>query len=534
MSSHYSHTSQNNAPTSFTIDTFSSQDFVLKDFIETLTKDAMPAARTSGGTTLSKEAFDPKPLIRSFENSLKNLQLISKAVETREAQLRADVRRAEADHNKTISSLKRDLNKAVSRYNQLESSLNSVSNEFRDTVSSLDARNGRGGHDAVKIGEKLEVVDKQRQRMIDAKFLIQCWLEVTNEGTLSTLEGRRRLAGSKEKIRCAQTAWQLLRICPQIEDKDRRQGPDDGGTMSPPSRERRQSNPLPEPRAVIEDFLGVLEEDLLGQFNIHYRDQDFPRVWECAKALRDFNNGTNVITTFLNQHRFFLEYQHPDPNEQIGDDAFRDKLANPDPDCEYSFIDPILRDLVDSAQAVLQEEAITIKKAFPYPDEVMVRLIIRIFQESIQKRLGFVLEKAADISTLAFLRSLQASRNYISSMVETLKVHGLIDHPESTSAHITTILDQQLDELFGPYLINSFYLDREKKNLEELFQSLLFKFMIYHVSLLSRLGTVLYRLDVLSMFLPSPSPTNIHAIYSHGGREILPAISLLLADRATT
>ena len=52
-----------------------------------------------------------------------------------------------------------------------------------------------------------------------------------------------------------------------------------------------------------------------------------------------------------------------------------------------------------------------------------------IFQ--IQQRLEMVLDKANTLSSLAFLRSLQAARTYIGGLVDDLKAHGLTEHPES-------------------------------------------------------------------------------------------------------
>lgn len=100
----------------------------------------------------------------------------------------------------------------------------------------------------------------------------------------------------------------------------------------------------------------------------------------------------------------------------------------------------------------------------------------------IQQRLELFLNQANSISSLAFLRSLQAARSYISSLVEDLKSHGLTEHPEPASIQTAAMLDQQLEDLFVPYLVGSSYIEREKRNLEELYSSLLLKFTIYHVS----------------------------------------------------
>jgi exocyst complex component 5 len=93
-----------------------------------------------------------------------------------------------------------------------------------------------------------------------------------------------------------------------------------------------------------------------------------------------------------------------------------------------------------------------------------------------------VLDKANTISSLAFLRSLQAARSYINALVDDLKAHGLTEHPDPISSQSNITLDQQLDDLFVPYLVGSSYIDREKKSLEELYSSLLFKFTLFHVS----------------------------------------------------
>jgi hypothetical protein len=75
---------------------------------------------------------------------------------------------------------------------------------------------------------------------------------------------------------------------------------------------------------------------------------------------------------------------------------------------------------------------------------------------------------------------LHSSRSYISSLVEDLKMHGLTEHPEPCSAQISQTLDQQIEELFVPYLVGNSYIERERKSLEETYSSLLFKFTIYH------------------------------------------------------
>lgn len=48
----------------FTLENFSNKDFIVRDFIEELAESAVPVNRRSGP---ANQAFDPKPLIRTFE-----------------------------------------------------------------------------------------------------------------------------------------------------------------------------------------------------------------------------------------------------------------------------------------------------------------------------------------------------------------------------------------------------------------------------------------------------------------------------------
>ncbi|KAF2480491.1 exocyst complex component Sec10-like protein [Neohortaea acidophila] len=464
----------------FTLDTFSSKDFIVKDFVESLSDAATSTRRSGQGLSSTNayqanQAFDPKPLIRTFESALSRLKTLSEDLESRENELSGSVRRAEGQHNSNVKSRERELEKAIDSFQRLE--------------RTLDGDGDVGGNAAMRIGERLEELDRQRQRAQDAKFILHCWLEVSERGDLSTLEDVRKTGGGDGKVRCAHIARQLLRISQRI-------GPQVDGSSAPQtngvhfangtngdSRDRSPGGNLRRkdgktPREVIEKFLEMLEKDLLRSFDEFYRRQNFDGMRECATALRDFSDGNSVISLFVNQHQFFIDRSQLVTEELTTDTDTWDRLA--DPDVDPPGVEPSLQSLIDEVKMVAQEESFIIKRAFPYYDEVLARFIQRVFQQSIQQRLEMVLNKADDVSSLAFLRSLQASRSYIAALVEDLKAHGLTEHPEPVSSVIAAVLDQQLDELFIPYFTGSSYIEREKRNLSELCEGLLFKFTLYH------------------------------------------------------
>ncbi|KID87024.1 exocyst complex component Sec10 [Metarhizium guizhouense ARSEF 977] len=454
---------------SFTLDNFSNKDFIVRDFVDSLADSAVPANRRSGPAAA---AFDPKPLIRTFENALSQLALLGDELQEKESEILSQVRRAEIQHDQTLDTLGRTLDQSMSSFEALDGSLgqNSASN-----APEAGGRTDGGGSVAVQIGEKLEELDRKRRRAQDTMFLIQCWTELSESGLLSSLEDIRLQGGSENKIRCAVIARQLMRMSQQLDPLSWTSSNSQRNSSTPSGQngETKSHNT----REILEKFCESLEQDLLEQFNNSYRHQNFDDMMECSKVLYDFNGGASVIAVFVNQHQFFID------RDQLNDEAIADGetwevLA--DPDSDPPGVDPGLQSLVDEVKIVMQEESFIIKRAFPYYETVLIKFIQRVFQQSIQQRLEKVLGKAETVSTLAFLRSLHSSRSYISSLVEDLKTHGLTEHPDACSGQIAQTLDQQMDELFIPYLVGSSYIERERKSLEEMYSSLLFKFNMYH------------------------------------------------------
>ncbi|APA05891.1 hypothetical protein SS1G_01717 [Sclerotinia sclerotiorum 1980 UF-70] len=456
---------------SFTLENFSNKDFIVRDFVEELSESAIPINRRSGP---AQPAFDAKPFIRTFESALQQLATLSDELEEKETDLLTSVRRAEIQHDQTLDTLGRKLDESIDSFESLDITLNNP-NGTNGTTMDRYGRPEAGGNIAVQIGERLEDLDKQRRRAMDANFLIQCWVEVSENGSLISLEDMtRRQGGGENKVRSAVIARQLMRMSQRLDPASWANGSKKVNGVTNGAGGNKGHNT----REIIEKFSETLEKDLLKQFDNSYRRQNFDDMLECAKVLHDFNGGSSVIGTFVNQHQFFIDRSQLIAEEVTTDNETWEILA--DPDSEPPGVEPSLQSLIDEIRAVMQEESFIIKRAFPFYEVVLIKFIQRIFQQSIQQRLEMVLEKADTISSLAFLRSLHASRTYINSLIEDLKAHGLTEHPEPCTAQTAQSLDQQLDELFVPYLVGNSYIDRERRSLEELFSSLLFKFTIYH------------------------------------------------------
>ncbi|RKF55554.1 Exocyst complex component SEC10 [Golovinomyces cichoracearum] len=455
---------------SFTLDKFSSKDFIVQDFVEELAESFTPSNRRSGP---GFQAFDPKPLIRTFENAMSQLESLLDELGGREAELLASVRRAETTHNQNLETLGRKLGQSIETFESLDISLN---NPTTVTYNNRNEKN-EGGNIAVQIGERLEDLDKQRRRALDANFLIKCWLEVSETGQITSLESMMQRQGSGEnKMRCAVIARQLMKMSQTLDSSSWVQAERSNNTNG--TVVEKNGNCGHNTREIIEKFSETLEKELLKQFDDSYRKKNYSEMLECAKVMHDFNGGSSIIALFVNQHQFFIDKNQLITEELTTDNEIWEKLADPDQDPPG--VEPSLQYLINEIRIVMQNESYVIKRAFPYYELVLIKFIQRVFQQSIQQRLEMVLDKANSISSLAYLRSLHASRSYITNLIEDLKAHGLTEHPEPCSAQTSLSLDQQLDELFVPYLVGNSYIERERKSLIELISSLLFKYTIYH------------------------------------------------------
>lgn len=188
---------------------------------------------------------------------------------TRETELLTGVRRAELQHSQTLESLGRKLDQSIDAFQSLDISLGQTNgNANRD--SSFEA----GGNVAVRIGEKLEELDQQSRRALDAKFLIQCWIELSEAGELTSLENIRRHGGGEGKVRCAALVRQLTRISQKLDASSWNQANENRRTMNGINGMNGTGH-RHNTREIIEKFAETLEQDLLTQFDDFYRRQNF-------------------------------------------------------------------------------------------------------------------------------------------------------------------------------------------------------------------------------------------------------------------
>ncbi|ODQ68475.1 hypothetical protein NADFUDRAFT_81429 [Nadsonia fulvescens var. elongata DSM 6958] len=471
------------------------QEFTAKDFVEKLSQnhsdsiggnpeliegrkslgnDDNSFSRSNGDDSGSHEshlaALDPKPYIRTFEFALQELQRLRLDTTLREQNLEKEAKSLELDYSQTVVNL--------------SGNFDNIYSEFKY----LDTRVDRLASSTAEVGKYLEEVDFFKKRSSETHFISKCFLSYVETKRCDELDRLWNSDSPQDKMKCADTVRQLLIISKKIVIAD-----------------------IDAVRSSIERMAETLEKELLNLFDDAYRGDDpnkFLIMKYCASILTDFNGGNSVIQVFVNQHPFFIVKEKILDSASVANtNSSLSTLANPDTD--LSIIDDMATKLVEEIGTTMREETVYISLVFnKNPQEVILVFLERMFAQSIEERMESFLTSADSVSSLAYIRCLNAGYNAVSALVEELKVFFNEKNLDNDGA-ISLVLDQYFNDVFVPYIDNDNYLEREKKSIQEIIQNYLWSFQQnYNHTKLSREQSIFSRFtssgDLLSGSPVSP------------------------------
>lgn len=384
-------------------------------------------------------AFDPKPFIRTFESVLEELHLLKTRVQEQCNELESSTQSAELEYKRNITDLHGAFDDVYRSYDSLES------------------RIGEVGKTAIRIGEQLETIDKERSKASESRDIIEYFMEF-QDGNTERLDALRQ-GGEEGQLKTAIISRRLNAVAKEV-DNDK------------------------EARVAIEKFCESFEKEILGDFNKAYEEGD-PRIMaHCAKVLFEFNGGASCVQIYVNQHEFFMSNMKLEEADQMRDSEDNADLSNPNllpPEVDTSLVK-----LYDDIRITVRREAGIISSVFPQPATVMQVLLQRVFAQSIQDHIESLLTKSKRYSHLAYLRTLASTHAETKRLIENLKfycdkevslkdaadVNGLV-----TSASPDETLDRCMDDLFVPYTEGDRYVKKEIENLSELFGKIVSEFL---------------------------------------------------------
>ncbi|GAA5978973.1 hypothetical protein JCM10908_002753 [Rhodotorula pacifica] len=460
--------------TPISLETFQSTSFDVSQFVTQLMDDNVRRTKDSTGSSTSGGGFDPSPHIRTLESALAQLLPLRKSNAQKTSELERAVAVAERAYRSDVRGAKAGFETVNTQFQALDSKIMSV------------------GRTAVRIGEQLESIDRLRQRGSEAHDLILYYNEFA-AGDTSRLEQMRKEGGREGRQKVAVAARRLLSLSKEVEGVE-------GADRT---------------RETIERYCERFEKEMLRLFDRYYRKGDPKAMAHCAKTLEDFNGGQSCIQIYVNQHDFFISQERV--QETAGGlvgGAIWESL--PDPNSPAPKSEPGLTSLYDEIRITVGQEAQIVTAVFPHPATVMQVFLQRVFAQVVQGYIETLIQTASSSSTLAYLRILRLARAQTSALINDLRSHEFFRASSSSSSSslvsplgspsvgmsggtdsdggqtsgagagsagvvaVTQMLDHSMDELFVPYMEGSRYMDKEGKNLTELYAATLIRFTNWH------------------------------------------------------
>ncbi|CCA68145.1 related to exocyst complex 100 kDa component [Serendipita indica DSM 11827] len=417
--------------------------FDLKEFIGSVSDKLIAKSQEEPGP------FTPVPFIRTFESVVDRLITIRKDLQQRTEQMEKSVKQAEREFSTRMKGLNDNFEASILPPSSISSPI-------------------AGG---LQI---LESVHASRLRAQAAHDLIDFYIQFSRND-VTKLDVLRKEGGKEGRMKLAILLRRMKTTAKEVDI---------------PIAEQVKEN--------VDKYCEKFEKDMLRLFDRSYRKGDPTMMAHCAKVLLEFNGGDTCVRIYVNQHTFFIgksgEVKIPDADEVWE--------PLPDPDEPPPANEPGLAKLYREIKSTVGEEVKIVEHVFPNPGSVVQIFLMRVFAQSIQQYLEALLNRAAAVSALAFLRILKLAHAQTTSLVEFLKSYdpstalfrynenkpsatSRLNNQSSTpgpSVALSMMLDGAMEELFVPYTEGQRYIEKELKSLSELYILNLYPFGKWHES----------------------------------------------------
>lgn len=409
----------------------------VNDFVEELSKD-----HTLKGAEVNKlEYLDPKPYIRTFESTLRELNSLSEKASASQQQGEREVDEYEDKHGQTILKL----------LPEIEST--------RNDILDLDALISDVTKRISPLGNSLTKITNSRDHSQHTIFLIRAYHGFFTKDKYPPLEEMRVRADFDKKLECAQIVSNLINLASKITSE--------------------QSPRTVQCAKIIDKYGETMERTLLDQFETAYDASDFGTMRAIAKILFEYNGGSNVIQTFLSKSDILAAGDHPgsrtsrdasfeeypEENSMLDDEAIWIKLMDP------NYLEPVqevaTQALLDRLRVAIKGQARVVSQVFEDHIPVLRVFIQRVYAQLIQNRISALLQFSMSVGLLAHLRVLYALYTCVGDFTRDVKefisTNDLDDDNE-----LSSILDQSYYELFIAYTSDVSCINKEKKNLQDI------------------------------------------------------------------
>lgn len=437
------------------------QGLSVNEFVEELSKDHF----LKGAEVNKLEYLDPKPYIRTFESTLRELKQLTGQSAKQKAQAENNVEDYEVKHSENVIQLSSKINNITQKFDNLDVKISKISLKIDP------------------LGQSLNKITNSRDRSTETIFLIRAYHGFFTKEKYDPLENLRTSRSYDDKVKCAKTVSNLLTLAKKIETTSSHELPKTSKCVKS-----------------IEKFSELMERSLLNKFEIASEDGDFEMMKEIASILFQFNGGSNVVQAFVSKNDILFESDEKDEEDERGnkvldDEALWARLSDPNYSGEF-LTKEATESLLNRLKVAIKGQARVVKQVFEDPIPVLKIFIQRIYAQMIQNKVSTYLQYSMTVNSLAHVRVLYALYTMVGDFTKDVK-EFLSANEFDQENELSMILDQSYYDLFIEYLSDSTYFNKEKRNLEEIIYSVVHKFNSFNERALSNryLSTKLESLD---------------------------------------
>ncbi|KAG0559057.1 hypothetical protein KC19_10G075500 [Ceratodon purpureus] len=395
-----------------------------------------PDRRTAARIGLEKEnggdkavvspIFEADGLSRACRVARKKLIDLCYQVDDHLGELKHELQGFDTDHEKKFIELEKGVQDLHSTSNRLDSRLSGVCRT------------------AVKIGEHLQIADRQKSTANETINLIK-YLTEFNSRPLELIKLSPLFSDDARVIEAAAVALKL-RFVAELETGAKRTG----GLGTP-------SLGLEAALENLQEYCNDLENRLLARFDTASQRKDLPAMAECAKILCQFNQGKSIMQRYVASRPMFMDVEVMNNDASILQGSGSGRLPD-----TITGLSVLYKDITET----LREETTVVTAVFPSPQLVMANMVQRVLEQ----RVAAALDKLLPVPVLKnpipmdeggyqkYLRLLAGAYEKTQELVKELCILGCgeLDYEGRTE----TLFLSHLDE----------YRELEVASLSQLFQ----------------------------------------------------------------
>lgn len=408
----------------------------VNEFVEELSKDHF----LKGAEVNKLEYLDPKPYIRTFESALRELKQLSNEAQNQKAHMERQVEDYEIRHSRNVLELSDQIETITQQFSKLDVRISDVTNQIDPLNTALNK------------------ISNSRDVSIETIFLIRAYHGFFTKEKYEPLETLRTSKKYEDKSKCAKTVNNLLTLAKKIESPD-----------------IAKTNHCIK---IIEQFSGMMETELLNEFEIALENDEFETMKEISNILIDYNGGENVIQTFVSKNEFFEEEELQDLGKSLLDDESA-WVSLSDVNYSEQIKDEEIYNLLNQLKVTIKGQARIVSQVFHNPTPVLRIFIQRVYAQLIQNKVSNLLTYSLSYGALAHVRVMHMLFQMINDFTKDLK-DFFINNEFDNDNELSGILDQCFYDLFIEFTSENYYFTREKKNLEETIYNIVSKFNSYN------------------------------------------------------